>query len=60
MKNHHHASPIHHPHPAVVSAPLHEDIAQRAYALWVEFGCPSDRTVAIWLEAESQLVAVQR
>jgi hypothetical protein len=32
--------------------PLHEDIAQCAQQLWVQYGKPADRDLAIWLEAE--------
>jgi hypothetical protein len=39
-------------------APLHEDIAQCAQDLWVQYGRPADRDLAIWLEAEQRLRAV--
>jgi hypothetical protein len=38
-------------------APLHEDIAQCARDLWVQYGRPSDHDLAIWLEAEQRLRA---
>ena len=36
-------------------APLHDDIAQCARELWVEYGRPNDRDLEIWLEAEQRL-----
>lgn len=36
-------------------APLHDDIAQCARDLWVEYGRPADRDLEIWLEAEKRL-----
>lgn len=36
--------------------PLHSDIAQCAEELWVQYGKPADRDLAIWLEAEQQLL----
>lgn len=38
-------------------APLHDDIAQCARDLWVQYGRPADRDVAIWLEAEQRLLS---
>jgi hypothetical protein len=35
--------------------PLHEDIAQCAREIWVQYGKPADRDLEIWLEAEHQL-----
>ncbi len=35
--------------------PRHENIAQRARELFESSGCPSDRDVEFWLEAERQL-----
>jgi hypothetical protein len=58
MKNHHHHSPIH-PHSSVASVPDHAAIAEQAYHLWEEHGHPENRDEAIWLEAESQLLADQ-
>jgi len=44
--------------PAVTKpAPLHDDIAQCARDLWVQYGRPADRDLAIWLEAEQRLRA---
>lgn len=57
MKNHHHNHPIH-LHRSE-GAPTHEAIASRARTLWIERGCPELRDEAIWLEAESALLAEQ-
>jgi hypothetical protein len=35
--------------------PTHEQIATRAHGLWRQRGCPPDRALEIWLEAEAQL-----
>jgi len=49
------------PHSHIIStddtkhAPLHNDIAQCAQELWVQYGKPADRDLAIWLEAEHKL-----
>ena len=46
------------PSPTVTKpAPLHDDIAQCARDLWVKYGRPADRDLAIWLEAEQRLRA---
>jgi len=37
------------------NAPLHNDIAQCAKELWVHYGKPADRDLAIWLEAEHKM-----
>jgi hypothetical protein len=37
--------------------PPHEDVAQCARELWVQYGKPADRDLAIWLEAEHQLLS---
>jgi len=42
---------------ATKPAPLHDDIAQCAKDLWVQYGRPTDRDLAIWLEAEQRLRA---
>jgi hypothetical protein len=42
---------------ATKPAPLHDDIAQCAKDLWVQYGRPADRDLAIWLEAEQRLRA---
>ena len=36
--------------------PSHQEIAERARALWNGYGCPSGRDEQIWLEAERQLI----
>ena len=51
MKNHHHNNPIH-PKP-----PTHEDIALRAFTLWIDEGRPENCDEANWLDAEKQLSA---
>lgn len=35
--------------------PTPEQIAERAYALWIERGCPEGSDEADWLEAEREL-----
>jgi hypothetical protein len=35
--------------------PTHEEIAERAHALWIERGCPNGSDEANWLEAEREL-----
>ena len=35
----------------------HEQITERARALWIQHGCPQDRDEANWHEAEAQLRA---
>ena len=37
--------------------PTHEEISQRAQALWAQRGQPSGQDDEIWLEAERQLLA---
>ena len=34
----------------------HDRIAERAYCLWTDRGCPSDSAEEDWLEAERQLM----
>lgn len=41
---------------APVAAPTHEEIAQEAYAIYVERGCPDGRDEENWLEAEQMLL----
>lgn len=36
-------------------APLHNDIAQCASELWLQYGQPAGRDFEIWLEAEQRL-----
>ena len=38
--------------------PLEQEISRHAYRLWTKYGCPQGRDVAIWLEAERQLLGV--
>lgn len=38
--------------------PLHQAIATQAYVLWQHYGEPTGRDVAIWLEAERQVLGV--
>ena len=39
---------------------MHDEIAACARDLWRKYGCPSGRDEAIWLEAERQLLGVDR
>ncbi len=41
-----------------VDPPTHEDIARLAYQLYLDSGCPENRDVEFWLEAERQLTHV--
>lgn len=43
------------PTPASPSRVAQEQIAQRAYDLWLSRGCPQGCDVQIWLEAEREL-----
>jgi len=38
--------------------PSHDDIANRAYQLYLDSGCPEGRDLEFWLEAERQLASV--
>jgi hypothetical protein len=38
------------------TVPLHLEISRQAHALWEKYGRPSGRDVAIWLEAEQQVL----
>jgi hypothetical protein len=40
-----------------VALPTHEEIAERAYKLWLDEGRPSDSAEANWQEAERELRA---
>jgi hypothetical protein len=40
--------------------PTHEEIAARAYDLWIAQGCPQGRDHEIWIEAERQLRAARK
>lgn len=57
MKNHHHNGPIHPDSNSRVQ--IHEDIAKRAYELWVSQGKPEHQAKALWLDAERELVAAR-
>ncbi|MEI6349573.1 MAG: DUF2934 domain-containing protein [Verrucomicrobiota bacterium] len=37
------------------SLPDHEEIARCAYAIYLQEGCPPDRALDHWLEAQEQL-----
>jgi hypothetical protein len=39
----------------LMNTPTHETIAQRAYEIWQDQGCPAGRDTEIWFEAERQL-----
>lgn len=52
------ASPISlrpNPAPGPSRVPTQEEITTRARQIWQERGCPSDRDLEIWVEAERQL-----
>jgi hypothetical protein len=34
----------------------HEEVAQRAYQIWQDSGCPSGRDEEFWLQAEKQIL----
>lgn len=38
-----------------LTQPTHDEIAQLAYVLWQNRGCPADQDTELWLEAEQQL-----
>jgi Protein of unknown function (DUF2934) len=60
---HHHGLPQHTDSTAQTDAAhtlSHEDISQCARELWAQQGCPENRDEAIWLEAESRLLASRR
>jgi hypothetical protein len=49
--------PIHeisHPRPIATSSPAHEDIARRAYQIYVEKGYPQDQSEQNWKQAERE------
>ncbi len=43
-----------HPRPIAAAAPTHEDIAQRAYEIYLEKGCPQGQSEQDWLQAEQE------
>lgn len=42
------------------TALVHATIAAKAYEIWERDGCPEHRAEATWLEAERDLLAVQK
>lgn len=56
MKQTHHNNPIQH---TTISA-IHEAIATKAYELWMREGSPDNRSDAIWLAAEQELLTGRR
>ena len=40
-----------------MKTPTHQDVTQRAYHIWEEYGRPEGRETEIWLKAEQQLTA---
>lgn len=40
--------------------PLHQEIATQAYILWQHYGQPTGQDVSIWLEAERQVLGVDK
>jgi len=38
----------------------HDRIARRAHELWHELGCPQNQDLAIWLEAEAEVHAIEQ
>ena len=60
---HHHGHPQHTdatPQTDTLHTLPHDEIAQCARELWAQQGCPENRDEAIWLEAESRLLASRR
>lgn len=56
-------SQSHHPLAGVMAAEhtvTHEAITARAREIWEEEGCPENCDEAIWLEAEAELLAIQK
>jgi len=49
--------PIHdipRPGPVASATPTHDDIARRAYQIYVEKGCPQGQSDQIWQQAEQE------
>jgi hypothetical protein len=44
---------------AVNGTPAHEQIAVRAYELWVSRGCPEGSPELDWLQAEAELTEIR-
>ena len=40
--------------------PDHDRIALRAQQIWRELGCPQNQDLAIWLEAEAEVHAIDQ
>ena len=48
-----------HPHqPGIVAEPSHEEVAERAYLIYLKEGCPQGRALEHWLAAENQTIGV--
>jgi len=63
IMKHHHGHPQHTDSTVqtdIAHTLSHEDISQCARELWAQQGCPENRDEAIWLEAESRLLASRR
>jgi hypothetical protein len=43
------------PRPVATATLTHEDIARRAYQIYVEKGCPQDQSEQIWKQAEQDI-----
>ena len=43
------------PSPRASKTPSHDEISNRAQAIWQSRGCPAGMDEQIWLEAEAQL-----
>ena len=41
------------------SATIHKMIARRAQEIWRDLGCPANRDLDIWLEAEAEIEATR-
>lgn len=41
--------------PPVTAGPTHDDIAKRAYEIYVSKGCPEGQSEQIWTQAEQEL-----
>jgi hypothetical protein len=44
-----------HSGPLAATMPMHEDIAKRAYEIYVEKNCQQDQSELNWLQAEQEL-----
>jgi len=42
--------------PTTVSKPIHEEIARRAYQIYISKGMPQGQSEQIWLQAEKELL----